>query len=176
MGKQNETREKRRNRSTWWWKKETPSEENTGGPKRIHVYPFAGADYIYLDQDGYEERGAGSLDLKVDSKRYDMLRHEGGIGFAYVGCFSSLHFLLDTSVSYAREFRFLGKKTRARFEHGHKHFTVRGLNPKNNLVCPAASIGIASASELTSLTLGYHGEYGSHFHENEAEVELKFSF
>ena len=53
----------------------------------LNVYPFANIDYIYLPHDGYTEHGAGSLDLKVESQKYDLLRPEEGIGFAYKTCF-----------------------------------------------------------------------------------------
>jgi autotransporter-associated beta strand protein len=143
---------------------------------RTQLYPFVSTDYIYLKQSEYKEKGAQSLDLVVDKKRYDMLRPEGGLGFAYAGCFSSIHMLFDATASYAREFRFLGKRTRARFIAGDQHFTVSGLKPKNNLFCSSASIGISSPGETIALTLAYHGEYGAHFKENEGEAELKFSF
>ena len=144
---------------------------------KYNLSPFVGADYIYINQDGYTEHGAHSLDLKVQGKSYDLLRPEAGLGFGYAGCFERSKMLFDVSVSYAREFRFLGKKTKANFEGSNScHFTVTGLNPKNNLVCPTASIGVASAQNTISLTLTYYGEYGSHFIENAAEAEIKAAF
>ena len=75
----------------------------------LNVYPFANIDYIYLPHDGYMEHGAGSLDLKVESQKYDLLRPEEGIGFAYKTCFKKTETFFDVSVSYIHEFRFMEK-------------------------------------------------------------------
>jgi len=149
-----------------------------GTRHKYHLYPFIDVDYIYIDQDGFKEHGADGLDLMVKGKRYDLLRPDVGIGFVYAGCWAHYALLGDASISYAREFRFLGKKTKSNFV-GNKDcfFTVRGLNPKNNLICPTASFGVATTGKNTfSLTLTYYGEYGKHFIENAGEIELKAAF
>ena len=76
----------------------------------VNIYPFANLDYFYLPEDGYTERGAQSLDLKVSGKSYDYLRPEIGAGIGYKGCFEHSEVTLDLSASYVREFRFLGQK------------------------------------------------------------------
>jgi uncharacterized protein with beta-barrel porin domain len=145
---------------------------------KFNLYPFIDLDYIYIDQDGFTEHGAHSLDLKIKKKSYDLLRPDAGLGFGYMGCLTNVNLLADASVSYAREFRFLGKKTKSSFKDNKDcHFTVQGLNPKNNLVCPMASFGVASKGKNTfSFTLTYYGEYGEHFVENAGEIELKTAF
>ncbi len=143
----------------------------------LNVYPFVDVDYIYVMQDGYKEHGAKSLDLKVDDKEYDLLRPEGGIGLGYAGCFKSALFNIDVTASYIREQRFLGEKTKARFEHSSCKFTVEGLKPDNNLFSPTARITLASTKKTAiAVSLGYHGEFGSDFVENAAEAEVKISF
>ncbi|MBS0605301.1 MAG: autotransporter outer membrane beta-barrel domain-containing protein, partial [Verrucomicrobia bacterium] len=143
----------------------------------LNVYPFVDVDYIYVMQDGYKEHGAKSLDLKVDDKEYDLLRPEGGIGVGYAGCFKSALLNLDVTASYIREQRFLGEKTKARFEHSSCKFTVEGLKPDNNLFSPTARITLASTKKTAiAVSLGYHGEFGSDFVENAAEAEIKISF
>ncbi|MBS0605300.1 MAG: autotransporter-associated beta strand repeat-containing protein [Verrucomicrobia bacterium] len=143
----------------------------------MNVYPFVDVDYIYVMQDGYKEHGADSLDLKVDEKEYDLLRPEGGIGVGYAGCFKSALFNIDVTASYIREQRFLGEKTKARFEDSSCKFTVEGLKPDNNLFSPTARITLASTKKTAiAVSLGYHGEFGSDFVENAAEAEIKISF
>ena len=140
------------------------------------IYPFADADYIYIKQDGYSEKGAHSLDLRVHGKEYDLLRPEGGLGLSYRGCIKRIYLTLDVSGSYVYEFRFLGKKTKASFKENSCQFTVKGLRPNNSLICPSASLGIGSIKNGLSLTAGYHGEYGSHFTVKTVEVELGKAF
>ncbi|MBS0604993.1 MAG: autotransporter domain-containing protein [Verrucomicrobia bacterium] len=147
-----------------------------GSANTFNIYPFVNVDYIYIPQDGYTEHGAGSLDLKVHDKSYDLLRPEGGLGIGYNGCFKYVEALLDLSVSYIHEFRFLGEKTTSRFKPADCTFTVTGLKPKNNLISPAARLRLTSPVNGFSLMLGYHGEYGEHFILNAGEAELRKAF
>ncbi|MBS0604992.1 MAG: autotransporter domain-containing protein [Verrucomicrobia bacterium] len=147
-----------------------------GSANTFNIYPFVNVDYIYIPQDGYTEHGAGSLDLKVHDKSYDLLRPEGGIGIGYNGCFKYVEALLDLSVSYIHEFRFLGEKTSSRFKPVDCSFTVTGLKPENNLISPAARLRLTSPVNGFSLMLGYHGEYGEHFILNAGEAELRKAF
>jgi len=87
----------------------------------------------------YTEHGARSLDLQVSEKQYDLLRPEAGLGGAYRGCFDWGEVIADVSLSYAEEFRFLGKKTTSSFKGTPCQFTVNGPQPRNVLICPAAT-------------------------------------
>jgi len=148
----------------------------SGDSHLFDIYPFADVDYIYVKQDGYSEKGAHSLDLRVHGKEYDLLRPEGGLGFSYRGCVKNTSLTFDVSGSYVYEFRFLGKKTKASFKENSCRFSVKGLRPQNRLICPSASLGIGSKKNGLSLTAGYHGEYGKHFILNTVEVELGKAF
>ncbi|GEM_PF-2106924 len=148
-----------------------------GEHSTVNIYPFVDVDYLFLSQNGYTEHGAQALDLKVYRKRYDLLRPEGGIGIGYAGCFHESNVNFDVTTSYIREQRFLGKKTKARFEEGPKKFTVRGLNPRNNLLGVGARVTYAMPRDTNAtLSIGYHGEFGANFVENAADMELRFSF
>lgn len=147
-----------------------------GTSGKVHFYPFVNLDYMYVFQEGYTETGAASLDLRVDSKGYDLLRPEGGIGVGYRGCFKHLLAIFDVSVSYIHEFRFVGEKTTARFKPAACTFTTDGLKPENNLISPSARLKLTSPRNGLSLALGYHGEYGAHFIQNAGEIELRKSF
>jgi fibronectin-binding autotransporter adhesin len=148
----------------------------SGESHLFDIYPFADVDYIYLKQDGYSERGAHSLDLRVYGKESDLLRPEGGLGFSYRGCTKNIQLMLDIAGSYVYEFRFLGKRTKMSFKENSCPFAVKGLQPKNSLICPSASLGIGSVKYGFSLTAGYHGEYGKHFILKTVEVELGKTF
>ena len=145
----------------------------------VNIYPFWNVDYMYLVDGKYRESGARRLDLIVDSKRYDLLRPEGGLGIGYAGCFNCWNMQFDVAASYVREIRYLGKKTQSRFKGNSCNIHTTGLKPENNLISPYARLRFFSSQQkktLTSLTLGYHGEFGSHFIDNACEAELKFSF
>ena len=143
---------------------------------RFDVTAFFDADYVYVSQTGYTEHGAQSLDLKVHSKSYDLLRPELGVRLGWTGCYEDSSFVVETSFSYVHEFRFQGKHTTASFAGNDCTFKVSGLNPQNNLFVPAAQITYIASPDWLSITLGYHGEFGPKFIQNSGEVEVKFLF
>jgi autotransporter-associated beta strand protein len=148
-----------------------------GTKTTVNIYPFGNVDYIYVMQSGYKERGAESLNLKVHGKRYDLLRPEGGLGIGYNRCFKHIEVMFDIAASYVLEFRFFGKRTKARFKKEDDcHFFVKGLNPENHVISPEARLRLASLEHGFSFTLGYHGEFGEHFRENAVEAELRKAF
>lgn len=142
----------------------------------FNLYPFANLDYQYLMQGGYSESGAHSLDLKVRSKQYDLLRPEAGLGMGYKGCFEKRHILIDLTLSYIHEFRFMGQDTTAKFKPADCTFRVKGLKPENNLFSPSLKIRSTSPLNGFSFMLGYHGEYGRHFILNAGEAEIARAF
>lgn len=148
----------------------------SGSSGKFNIYPFVDLDYGYLMQDDYCERRAHSHNLKVDDKQYDLFRPEGGVGFGYGGCFETVHVTADLALSYIRELRFIGRTTHASFENGSGSLTASGLNPGNNLFSPVARISVLSKSKQASVMLGYRGEFGSRFIENELELQFKVAF
>jgi autotransporter-associated beta strand protein len=148
----------------------------TASPHTFNLYPFVNIDYLYLPQDGYEEKGAQSLDLKVHRKKYDLLRPEGGVGFSYSGCFKNVQTLFDASLSYVHEFRFQGRKTTSSFKPISCQFTVKGPKPQNNLISPDIRLRITGPNSGFSLTLGYHGEYGKDFSLSAGQAEFRKAF
>jgi subtilase-type serine protease len=142
--------------------------------KTVALRPFFTLDYLFIQQNKYVEHGAESLDLTVHRKKNDLLRPEVGLGFGYSNCEDRKQWLVDLSASFVQEFRFIGKKTKAGFKAVPCTFEVKGLLPQNSLFCPTVRFG--RSSDNFSLTVGYHGEFGSRFIENEGEIELKVLF
>jgi uncharacterized protein with beta-barrel porin domain len=142
----------------------------------FEAYPFINVDYIYISQNTFKEHGAGSLDLTVYAKNYDYLRPEAGIGFGYTGYFQHFKAMVDASLSYVREFRFLGRSTKTSFNPTDCTFRVAGLKPQNRLVSPDVRVSFGFLDDRWTATLGYHGEFGKHFTLNAGEAELRYSF
>jgi outer membrane autotransporter protein len=144
---------------------------------RVNIYPFANLDYIFIPQGSYKEHGAGSLNLKVKSKDYDLLRPEAGFGVGYKRCSEMIEVNLDLTASYVHEFRFVGKRTHSSFKPASSCIiNVGGLNPENNLISPTAKLRIATPGGRFSWMLGYHGEYGAHFSMSAGEMEFRMVF
>ncbi len=137
--------------------------------------PFVGADYLYVWQNKYREHGAQSLNLRVGRQKTDLLRPEAGLGLAYRRCFENKQVALDLMASYVREVRFLGKGTRAGFEHSSCTFHSRGLLPQNEFITTTARLKFGSRNGV-SLELGYHGEYGPRFTEYAGDIQLIKAF
>ena len=113
----------------------------------------------------------------MESKEYNLLRPEGGIGIGYARCFGPINVTLDATASYIREERNLGENTKARFKDSSCTFNVKGPKPENNLISPTARLTFSSSGTAAlSFSFGYHGEFGKHFLENAGEAEFKFAF
>ena len=140
------------------------------------LFPFVNFDYIYVSQNKYTERKAHTLDLSVHKKGSDLLRSEGGVGWSYCKGWHKTELFLDASASYTRESRFQGQKTKASFKGRSCQFTTKGLLPENNLLCSSLHFGFKLLDPILSITLGYHGEYGSRFILNAGDLEFKVDF
>ncbi len=140
------------------------------------LWPFLNIDYVYLHETAHTGSGAQALDLHVDSKGYDLFRPEVGLGASLLKCARTYELLLEVSASYARESRFMGKHTTAHFAAGSTDFTVSSFSPQNNLFCPTVRFLVSTPGSRFSAILGYHGDFGSNFTENEGELELKVAF
>lgn len=136
--------------------------------------PFVSVDYIYLYQDAFKEKGASSLNLKVDSSDYNFLRGEAGFYFDQCVCGCNGQFTFEEKLSYVREERFGGKKYTAKMKGGVGIFNTFGLSPDRNLFSPALAIYYTPNNRCYSLWLKYEGDFGSHYWQQNVHVGVLF--
>ncbi len=144
--------------------------------RKLEIQPFDAVDYIYLKENSFTERGAQGLDLHVSSKESKMVRNELGVGLSY--CFNrpTWKFIPDVKLSWVREVRLQGKHYTAKFVGTDVPFTVSGMKPNRNLFSAGAALSGYHKHDKLIWSLYWDGEFGEHFTDLNAGVELSYRF
>ncbi len=145
--------------------------------KKFQVRPFIAGYYTYLHETGYEEEGAGSLDLKVGSQNYNLLRGEIGLDLSHYFCRGNKAWIPTLGLSWIREVRWGGEHYQVGFfKEGTCNFEVSGLKPNHSLISPRAGLKGMFFNELVQVSLNYIGEFGKTFRDNNVHLKLDFNF
>ncbi len=145
--------------------------------KKFQVRPFVAGYYTYLHETGYKEEGAGSLDLKVGSQNYNLLRGEIGLDVSHYFCRGNKAWIPTLGLSWIREVRWGGEHYQAGFfKEGTCNFEVSGLKPNHSLISPRAGLKGMFFNELVQVSLNYIGEFGKTFRDNNVHLKLDFNF
>ncbi len=144
--------------------------------RKLEIQPFDAVDYIYLKENSFTERGAQGLDLHVSSKESKMVRNELGVGLSY--CFNRpmWKFIPNVKLSWVREVRLQGKHYTAKFVGTDVPFTVSGMKPNRNLFSAGAALSGYHKHDKLIWSLYWDGEFGEHFTDLNAGVELSYRF
>lgn len=144
--------------------------------KNFELSPFGMIDYVHLHQNSFTERGAESLDLKVREKNANMLRAEAGLFGAYCVARETWKVRPFAKVSWVREVRFEGKHEKASFVDTNCTFEVTGLYPDRTLVAPGAGLTMFFNQDRIAVDLNYEGEFGAHYMDNKANLQISYGF
>jgi fibronectin-binding autotransporter adhesin len=144
--------------------------------KVLEIRPFLSFDYQFLHEDGFKEKGAQSINLKVRASDASMLRSEAGINLSR--CFRVSHgkWIPQVRFSAVRENRFSGRSYRSNFVGQPGSFVVRGLYPTRTLFSPGAGLTGTFFDEELSLSLYYDGEFGDGYSDQTGRAEFSFLF
>ena len=145
--------------------------------KDLELRPFASLDYLWLHQDGFSERRAGSLNLKVGESDYTMLRSE--LGFKLANCWwidECTQVIPDFKLSWIYEGRFKDTNYSAQFKESGGSFSSRGLHPDVHMIAPGFGVTTLFAEGNCSLSLRYDGEFGEDYHDNRGQFEFIYRF
>ena len=127
----------------------------------LTVKPLVGAQYTYLWENGYNETGAGSLDLSVAGETYYSIRPMLG---AYVAKSLSLggtaQLVPAVSLTASRELNPLNPQVQAAFAGSPgQNFTVTGITPDPMLFGVGAGLKLIFSRDF-NLSANYMGNYG----------------
>lgn len=146
----------------------------------VEIIPFVRMDYVYLSQQKLAEKGANSLDLRVDKVQNQVIQSEFGIIWMgnYIcerSCFSG-RFLPLIKLSYINDAPLTNRNLHARFVDSSCDFTVKGLRFSRNL--GAASLGLTylNCNETIRITFRYDGKFSSNYHTQAANIALDINF
>lgn len=137
------------------------------------LLPFIALDYIYVHEDGFKERGARSLNLKVHSKNSDLLVSQAGLDVSRCFLVGERCVTPFAKLSLMRESRFTGSKEKASFQCG-CDFTVHGLNPSRTL--GALEVGLNALFPNSSLTFSYVGKFSTKYNDQSLDLQYKYQF
>lgn len=142
----------------------------------LSINPFVSFDYIFLHQNGFKEHGADSLNLSVRKTRNNYIRGEAGFNFN--GCIQSENsrWVPQLTLGVIREWRPNGKHYSCQLEGIDSTFRVVGLSPNRTLFTPGASITALFCDERLSVELSYDAEFGSHYWDQNVNLQLGYSF
>ncbi len=132
-----------------------------GSSRQVYLRPFIGFDYLFLKRGSFNETGGGTLDQKLNSQHYQLVRSEIGLDFTAIYTSKNWKWMPEIGLSYVNETRYSGQSLSAQFAGSSCTFNVRGLKPNRNMIVP--SVEISAFSECWSLNLTYEGEFGEKY-------------
>ena len=145
--------------------------------KPVRVRPFIKTDYMFINREGFTERGAESVDLVVKNHNADLLRLEGGVEFLY--CIPD-GFLRGATPYFSfgdvYEKRFMGKTEKASLVDLHCLMQVNGLFYDQNLVFFEAGLMGQLFKERMALGANYRQERGEHDANHTWSLQLRSNF
>ena len=147
--------------------------------KNFAVNPYFSSDFIFLHENGFLERGADSLNLKVKSSHSYFLRTEAGV--ALKGCIAPAtdkKLLPQVKFSVIREWRFAGKSYKTIITGANNVFTVVGLQPDRTLFAPGGSLTLYNSCgpKEAALSVSYDCEFGKRFWDQTAQLQFRYTF
>lgn len=149
---------------------------NINYPSGATLRPFESFDYVFQHEDGFTEKGAGSLNLKVRSNNTVLARNE--LGLNYSKCWGLTHskWALDFKLSWVGEYRGRGKYYRCEFVGTDVPFKAKGIRPQRNMASPGVKITGFFLDDALSVSLGYDGEFMSRYYDQTIGLFIQGSF
>lgn len=137
--------------------------------------PFAAVDCAILYHEGYDETGAGALNMSVRGAYSYFLRSEAGLNAYQVLHRDWGYITLRETASYVNRQGFEVGKTKASLVGFPSGFTVTSFTDNQSLFSPAFEIFFKGNSGLF-LSGTYHGEFGSGYRTHEALGKIGLFF
>ncbi len=138
--------------------------------------PFGGLDYIFLWEKGYSEKGAGSLNMKIQPTHGALLRSELGFKIAKCAVLAHNKWTQDLKLSWIHQHLLRGKRLHAQFSEVNCTFTVQGIRPNQDYFDVAAGITGMFRQDRLAAGLRYEGKFGDGILDNTVYVQLTFRY
>jgi fibronectin-binding autotransporter adhesin len=135
--------------------------------------PFVAGDYLFLHENGFREKGAGSLNLKVKNKNSDLLSSQIGVDVSSCYRYKQVSLAPFIQLSAIRESRFIGNHEKAKFNDC--PLEVKGLYPSKTL--GEVLVGVnTSFPKNSSLTLLFQGKYSEGYRNESLQLQYQHTF
>jgi outer membrane autotransporter protein len=144
--------------------------------KPFSVGPYGSLQYIYLDEESFEEKGGGGVSLRVDDRQTDALFSE--LGVRMVGRFEGKYgyFLPEVSLAWGYDFDIDDHVVRASFAGSPgASFSIDGQDVERNGLIAGAGLTFMHKGGF-STSFRYKGDFRGDYKSNAIMGELRFSF
>lgn len=144
--------------------------------KSLEMTPFASLQYSYMRMNEYKEKGADSLNLKVNGEGYHQLLQALGAKFAYPITSKKAGTFIP-SIKAAWLFDYLADRfeTTAKFGGGGAAFTTKGAEPARNGLLLGGELAFLNKGNMT-LTGNYDLELKDEFWGQTYYGTVRFDF
>lgn len=140
------------------------------------IRPFGSMQYVYLDEDGFQESGAGSISLRVDGRKTESLVSNLGFRFARVFEFESGRLVPEASLAWQYDFDIDDRNITTSFVGSPGNaFTIEGQDLENH----SAKIGIGLTfinKRNFSFSLDYNAEFRKNYNSQGIIGYLSLTF
>lgn len=141
----------------------------------IKITPLASLQYMQLHLNGYDESGAGDLNLTVDNQRYKMLQSGLGAKIAYPLQKKEFLFVPELHARWLYDFISDKQQTTSQFTGGGASFTTNGFDPPKSSYNVGAKFNIVTDYGIT-LSLNYELEMKQNFHSHNGYINVRYEF
>lgn len=145
-------------------------------PMNVTLTPFLNAAVVYFKEAGYEEQGAGNLNLSVRTQNRTAFQGRVGGQFQTAMVSDGVEVYAYLSLAYTfRKTLESGGKTRAVFIGQAFDFAVTSNTKANNMVSPGVGLtGLFKNGVYWSIS--YNGDFGTREHDNIGFIRLGMRF
>ena len=144
--------------------------------KKWLVGPFASLQYIYLDEESFSEKGAGSVSLNIDGRQTESLVSELGARLARVFKTKYGSLIPEVSAAWLHDFDIDDRVITSSFAGSpNASFSIKGQDVERNGAILGAGITFIHKSGL-STSLKYKGDFRGEYKSNTIMGELRFTF
>jgi uncharacterized protein YhjY with autotransporter beta-barrel domain len=147
----------------------------TFGSRGLEITPLVSLRYMRLHLDGFTETGAGSLNLTVDSRDYDMLQSGLGVKMGRPFLREGARFLPEVHLKWMYDFIGDRQQATATFAGGGPSFSTEGFDPPQSSVDAGASLAVAVQSGVV-LSLRYDFEIKKDFRSHTGMITVRYAF
>jgi uncharacterized protein with beta-barrel porin domain len=144
--------------------------------KKLIVEPFCELNYVNMDEDGYEESGAGGANLKIDSTNVESFKSGFGIRLAKLfNLQNGLSVKPEISYRWEHEFKDDAVSNSASFVSAGSSFTTEGIKPDANHHIFGAGIKAFMGRQL-NLYLNYECDRSDSYRSHNGLVGIEINF
>jgi outer membrane autotransporter protein len=138
--------------------------------------PYGSLQYIYLDEESFDEKGAGGISLRVDDRQTDALVSELGVRLVRLIKGKCGNFIPEINLAWSYDFDIDDHVVRAAFAGAPgASFSIKGQDVERNGLVAGAGLTFIHKSGI-STSFRYRGDFRGDYKSNGVMGEIRYSF